>query len=163
MEQPFPALSIAATALPCLPSLSHHEPSPRCPFEPLDTAPSSAPTLGAPSTSLLMPLAAPLLHHRRSLPLILCRCGTPRSGEPCPLFGHQTGLPHCWLSLRPLHRRPPAAGCLDFTGKSSVPMREKASPISPRAERLHGLGWEGRGQMGLAHSTWSQLHRPQQQ
>jgi hypothetical protein len=32
-------------------------------------------------------------------------------------------------------------------------MEEKTSPISPQAERLHGLGREGRDQIGLANSN----------
>jgi hypothetical protein len=48
------------------PSLSHHEMPHRSPSELPITALSSAPTPGAPPTSLPTPSAAPLLHHRRS-------------------------------------------------------------------------------------------------
>jgi hypothetical protein len=137
MEQPFPPPPpVAATAPPRLPSLSHCEPPPRSPSEPPDTAPSSAPMPGAPSTSLPPPSATPLLHRCHSPPLNLHRCGTPRSGEPSPLFGRQTGLAPCRFGLRPLHRRPPAAGRSDFVGKSPVLTGEKASPVSSRAKRL---------------------------
>jgi hypothetical protein len=74
------------------PSLSHHEMLPRPPSELPDTAPSFAPMLGAPSTPLPAPSATPLLHHHCSPPLGLRHRGTPRFGEPSPLFGHQTGL-----------------------------------------------------------------------
>jgi hypothetical protein len=135
VEQPFPPPPlVAATAPPCLPSLSRHEPPPWPPFEPPDTAPSSAPMPGCPSTSLPVPSAAPLLHHHRSQLLSLHRHGTPRSGEPSPLFGHQTRPPPYQRALRPLlHHHRPAAGRPDFADKSLVPTGEKASPISSRA------------------------------
>jgi hypothetical protein len=36
---------------------------------------------------------------------------------------------------------------------SPVLTGDKTSPVSPQDERLRGLGREGRGQMGLAHSN----------
>jgi hypothetical protein len=65
-------------------SLSCHETLPWSPSKPLDTAPSFAPTLGAPSTSLPTPSAAPLLHHRRSTAIAPHRsvCATVESYAP---------------------------------------------------------------------------------
>jgi hypothetical protein len=153
VSSPFPPPPLHRHCAPVPPSLSHRETPPQSPSKLPDTALSSAPTPGAPSTSLPTPSAAPLLHRHRSPPLGLRRHGTPLSGEPSPLFGHQTGLPPNRLALQPLHRRTPAAGRPNFTGKSPVPMGEKVSLLLPWVERLRGLGREGRGQMGLAHSN----------
>jgi hypothetical protein len=59
------------------PSLKHRETPPRSPFEHSITTPSSAPTSGAPPTSLPVPSAAPPLHHRRSSPAELSHRGQP--------------------------------------------------------------------------------------
>jgi hypothetical protein len=153
VSSPFPPPPLRCHCAIVPPLLSRHETLPRSPSKLLDTALNSAPTSGAPSTSLSVPSSAPLLHRRRSPPLGLCHRGTPDSGEPSPLSSCQTGPSPRRLALRPLHRRPPAIGRPEFNGKSSVPMGEKTSLVSPRAERLYGLGQEGRGQMGLAHSN----------
>jgi hypothetical protein len=61
MRCTFSSSIIAATVPSCC-----HEMPPWSPSELLVTAPSSAPTPGAPPTSLLASSAAPPLHHRRS-------------------------------------------------------------------------------------------------
>jgi hypothetical protein len=140
VSSPFPPLPLRHHYAVVPPSLSHCEMPPWSLSEPPVTTLSSALTPGAPSTSVSVPSAASLLHHRRSPPLGLHRRGTRHSGEPSPLFGRQTGPSLRRLALRPLHRRPPFASRSDFTGKSPVPTGEKATPVSSRAKRLRWAG-----------------------
>jgi hypothetical protein len=69
--------------------LSSHREMPHWPPSKLpDTALSSAPTPGAPSTSLPAPSAAPLLHQRRSSPADQSHCGQPTSALLRPSQPH---------------------------------------------------------------------------
>jgi hypothetical protein len=126
-------------------------------FGPVTTTSSSTSTPGAPSTTLLVPSAVPLLHHRRSPPLSLHHRGTPCSGEPSPLIGHQSDPPPCRLALRPLHRRPPAAGRPDFVGKSPVPTGEKTSPVAASGRKAE-MGWASPIRMGRATVGAAQMN-----
>jgi hypothetical protein len=63
------------------PSLSHHQTLPRSPSKLPITAPSSAPTSGAPVTYLPAPSAAPPLHHHRS-----SRAEPSHRGQPAPVL-----------------------------------------------------------------------------
>jgi hypothetical protein len=119
VSSPFPPLPLRHHYAVVPPSLSHCEMPPWSLSEPPVTTLSSALTPGAPSTSVSVPSAASLLHHRRSPPLGLHRRGTRHSGEPSPLFGRQTG--------------PSPAGLL--SGHSTVAHRSPADRISPASHQ----------------------------
>jgi hypothetical protein len=108
-------------------SLSHCETPPRSPSELPVTALSSAPTSGAPRTSLLMPSAAPLLHHRRSS---LAKLSHRRQHAPALLRPSQPHPKHRSTKyILPNHSDPtgdPYSGL-----PPSLPHRRPASP--PRA------------------------------
>jgi hypothetical protein len=97
VSSPFSSSACCCHCTVVSPLLSHHETQPRSPFELPNTVPSSTQTPGAPSTSLPVHSAAPLLHHRRSSLLGLHRCGTPLISATKPgrypaglLSGHST-------------------------------------------------------------------------
>jgi hypothetical protein len=98
---PPPPLRYHCTVMP--PSLSRHEMPARSPSKLPDTALSSTQTLGATSTSLPAPSAAPLLHHRRSSPAEL---------------SHRGVIPHSEIAgTKPLYVCP---GCFIYTYSNNM-------------------------------------------
>jgi hypothetical protein len=103
------------TATPVPLRTSRHRPELRT-----DAGSSLDPLAGALSCSSAPPLSLPAAWFAPPW--------NPCSDEPSPLLDRQSSPPPYRLALRPLHRRPPTAGRLDFAGKSPVLTGEKTSP-----------------------------------